>query len=132
LSALIRAFITKNANDFAAIERESEAKWLDFNQPHFLSEQMVQEERREAVFICIVPTNIAGLIEMLKFTLNADPTFVEVELDLPPSEADLLKFGADEKLKLWSFRERVHPRPIVNFDSEGNVRFPQHSRHSGN
>jgi hypothetical protein len=86
---------------------------------------MVQEERREAVLICIVSPNLAGLIEMLKFTLNADMAFIEVELDLPRSEADLLNLGSDEELKFWSFRERVHPRTIVNIGSEGNVGFPQ-------
>jgi hypothetical protein len=46
-----------------------------------------------------VPPNFTCLIEMLKFTLNDDAAFVEVELDLPQCETDLLKFSADKELK---------------------------------
>ena len=42
-------------------------------------------------------SNRAALIYMLKVAFNAYPSFVEVELDLPTSEADLFKFCADEK-----------------------------------
>lgn len=74
----------------------------------FLSEQAMQEERRKSINIRVVPVQVAGSFNMLKFALDEDTRLVEVQLNLPLPKTNLFKLSADEEVKVCSLWEWVH------------------------
>ncbi len=74
----------------------------------------MDEKWGNAVLVTVVSVNSPVAINVFQIAFNGDVSSIKAELKLPVSEANLLKFLADEKFEFGCVRKRVHFIQIAN------------------